>query len=222
MTTLVTIVYYSHFKGQTEALAQAVARGAGKVPGADVVLVRVEDVDAHWDRLHASDAIVFGTPTYIGSAAARFKEFMERLAGEAWLKRMWMNKIAGGFTCSAGRSGDKLATLMQLVVFAAQLGMIWVPVRITGGNYSTQGSEEDLNRMAGYLGVMAQANIDEPADRSPPKSDLQTAELHGHHLASVARQLKHGRAEFPSEYESRIDHKGRPATLIEMFTGAEN
>ena len=197
----ISIVYFSQFRGATEQLAKAIQRGAATVPETDVELIHVDQVDGAWPRLHASDAIVFGTPTYIGSVAAKFKEFVEKLAGEVWLERMWVNKVAAGFTVSAGRSGDKLACLQQLVTFAAQMGMLWVPVRITGGNYSTQGSEDDLNRMAGYLGVMAQANIDEGPDRAPPPSDLKTAELHGHHIASVTRQFARGRRELPADYD---------------------
>lgn len=220
--TQISIVYFSQFKGSTERLAQAVARGAASVPGTDVVLVPVEDVDTHWARLHASDAIVFGTPTYIGSVAAKFKEFVEKLAGEVWLERMWVNKIAAGFTVSAGRSGDKLSCLQQLVTFAAQMGMIWVPLRITGGNYSTQGSESDLNRMAGYLGVMAQANIDEGPELAPPPSDIETAELHGNHIANVTRQFAHGRRDHPAEYDAYATQappgERTPLSLAELLT----
>lgn len=217
----ITIVYFSQFKGATEQLAKAVARGAESVEGTDVKILRVEDVDDNWSRLHESDAIIFGTPTYIGSVAAKFKEFVEKLAGEIWLKRLWLNKITGGFTCSAGRSGDKLNCLQQLVIFAAQMGMIWVPMRITGGNYSTQGSEDDLNRMAGYLGVMAQANIDEPPALAPPPSDIKTAEMHGHHIATVTKQYVIGREQFPSEYAptEKTTDGPQPGTLAEILAG---
>jgi NAD(P)H dehydrogenase (quinone) len=192
--TRITILYYSSFRGQTEKLAQAIQRGAQRVPGTDVVLLKVEDAEQHWRRLHDSDAIIFGSPTYIGSVAARFKQFIELLSGDVWLNRMWVNKIAAGFTVSAGRSGDKLNCLQQLVIFAAQMGMIWVPMKLLGGNYSSQGSEEDLNRMAGYIGVMAQANIDEPADVAPPPADIRTAEIHGEHVAEVTRAFALGRS----------------------------
>jgi NAD(P)H dehydrogenase (quinone) len=218
MTTKVSIVYHSNFRGSTEQLARAVAKGAGSVEDTEVRLLSVDEVDDNWPWLHASDAIIFGTPTYIGSVSARFKQFIEAAAGEIWLKRMWTNKIASGFTCSAGRSGDKLNCLQQLIIFAAQLGMIWVPVRILGGNYSTTGSEEDLNRMAGYIGVMAQANIDEGPELAPPPSDIETARLHGHHVASVARQYAFGRKQFPSDYEIPLEEgAAKPATLGELL-----
>ncbi|MFT7287480.1 MAG: NAD(P)H dehydrogenase (quinone) [Halieaceae bacterium] len=220
LMTIVTVVYYSNFKGATEQLAKAIVRGAESVPDTDARMIRVEDVDENWQRLHESDAIIFGSPTYMGSVAARFKEFVEKLAGEVWLKRMWLNKIAGGFTVSAGRSGDKLNCLQQMVIFASQMGMIWVPIRITGGNYSSQGSESDLNRMAGYIGVMAQANIDESVDIAPPPSDIETAEMHGNHIANVARQYALGRRQLPSEYDTLNDVRSgeKPASLADLMS----
>lgn len=219
--TKISIVYFSQFRGATEQLAKAIQRGAASVPGTEVELIPVAEVDRAWPRLHASDAIIFGTPTYIGGVAAKFKEFVEKLAGEVWLERMWVNKIASGFTVSAGRSGDKLACLQQLVTYAAQMGMLWVPVRITGGNYSTQGSEDDLNRLAGYLGVMAQANIDEGPELAPPPSDIKTAELHGHHIASVTRQFAKGRRELPADYDAFATQvppgERAPLTLPELM-----
>ena len=114
-----------------------------------------------------------------------------------------------------------LACLQQLVVFASQMGMIWVPVRITGGNYSSQGSEDDLNRMAGYLGVMAQANIDEPPELAPPPSDIRTAELHGNHIANVARQFAHGRRALAADYDAYAQQAptegSRPLSLAELM-----
>lgn len=220
--TRIAIVYFSSFRGNTAQLALAVKRGAESVQDTEVTLIHTDQVDENWPVLHAADAIIFGAPTYMGGPAARFKEFVEKLAGEVWLKRLWVNKIAGGFTVSAGRSGDKLACLQQLVTFAAQMGMLWVPIRITGGNYSSAGSEDDLNRMAGYLGVMAQANIDEPPELAPPPSDIHTAEMHGHHIACVARQFAHGRQALPSDYDEYAqkipEGQGRPQTLAELMS----
>lgn len=222
--TKIAIVYFSNFKGNTETLAKAIQRGAESVAETEVFLIHTDTVDEHWAELHAADAIIFGTPTYIGSIAAKFKEFIEKLAGEVWLQRLWMNKISGGFTVSAGRSGDKLSCLQQLVTFAAQMGMIWVPMRITGGNYSSQGSEADLNRMAGYLGVMAQANIDEPPELAPPPSDIQTAELHGNHIANVTRQFAHGRKALSVDYDAYAQQApsdtSTPLTLPQLLSGA--
>ena len=160
-------------------------------------LATYDPADPAWMWLTAADAIAFGSPTYIGSIAADFKSFIEKLNGPIWLDRLWTGKLAAGFTVSSGHGGDKLNTLNQLVVFAAQMGMIWVPVPMTGGNYSSKGSERDLNRMAGYLGTMAQANKDEDLSIAPPASDRRTAEIHGEYLARTARHLKLGREKEP-------------------------
>ncbi|MEL7027711.1 MAG: flavodoxin family protein [Pseudomonadota bacterium] len=82
----IAIVYDSAYKGQTKVLADAVAAGARSVAGAEVHLLHVDEVDDHWDRLHTADAIIFGSPTYMGSVSANFKAFVEKLAGEVWLK----------------------------------------------------------------------------------------------------------------------------------------
>ncbi len=100
----VSLVYDSSFKNQTAVLAESIAKGARSVDGADVHLLHVDEVDENWTTLHESDAIIFGSPTYMGSVSGQFKLFAEKLAGEVWLKRMWKNKFAAGFTCSAGTS----------------------------------------------------------------------------------------------------------------------
>ncbi len=199
--TLVVVAYFSGFRGSTAAVAEAVAEGARALPGTRVVVFSVTDVDDHWADIHAADAIIFGSPTYVGSVAADFKHFIERLAGQVWVERRLLNKVGSAFTVGSGRSGDKLNCLVDMVVFGAQMGMIWVPVRVTGGNYSSTGSENDLNRMGGYLGVMAQANIDEEPPEAPPSSDMATARMHGEHVAVIAARLRVGKRAVDAPYE---------------------
>jgi len=215
---LISIVYDSSFKGQTAVLARCISEGIESVDDVESRLIHVDDVADNWEVLHSSQAIIFGSPTYIGSVSGKFKLFIEQLAGEVWLKRMWKNKIAAGFTVSAGRSGDKLNCLTQMVIFACQMAMIWVPQQVIGGNYSTAGSEEDLNRMGGYLGLMAQANIDESAESSPPESDRETARMHGRHVAQVTVQFSAGQLSVPFQEEAPFDTEGqgRPLTLAEL------
>ena len=214
----VSIVYDSSFKGTTAVLAECVADGARSVEGADVHVIHVDDVEERWNDLHTADAIIFGSPTYIGSVSGKFKLFVEKLAGEVWLKRMWKNKLAAGFTVSAGQSGDKMNCLTQMIVFASQMAMIWVPQHMLGGKYSTKGSDKDVNRLAGYLGVMAQANIDESTEVAPPESDRETAREHGRHVAQVAAQFVAGQTALPFQEETKYDpgNEGRPLGLAEL------
>ncbi len=184
----VAVVYHSGY-GHTAKQAEAVHQGAGGVEGVRSTLIPVADVDKHWDTLKAADAIIFGCPTYMGSASAEFKKFMDA-SSKVWFEQGWKDKLAAGFTNSGSWSGDKLNTLTQLWVFSGQHGMIWVSLGLMPGNNSSKGSPEDLNRVGSYSGAMAQSNVDEGPDRGPSKSDLETAKHLGSRVAGLATQLR--------------------------------
>lgn len=180
----IAIVYHSGY-GHTAVQAEAVYRGASEVSGAEVALIPVEDFEKNWDVIDTADAIIFGSPTYFGSASAQFKTFLDATSGR-WLEGRWNNKLAAGFTVSAGMSGDKLATLQQMNHFAMQHGMLWVGLGLLPGNNTSSGSPDDLNRLGGFLGAMAQANADAPPEVAPAGSDLRTAEYLGKRVAETA------------------------------------
>jgi len=184
----ITIVYHSGY-GHTAEQAKAVARGAGSVAGAEVKLISVADGEMPWDDLNASDAIIFGSPTYMGNVSAAFKKFMED-SSKIWMERKWVNKISAGFTNSGSQNGDKLNSLMALTIFAAQHGMIWVGLDLLAGNNNSKGSVEDLNRLGSFLGAMAQSNVDQGPDHGPLASDLKTAEHLGKRVATLTARLK--------------------------------
>ncbi len=184
--TKIAVVYHSGY-GHTAKQAEAVAKGAGSVAGAQVQLIGVADADKHWDDLAKADAIIFGAPTYMGSVSAPFKAFMDA-SSKAWFSLAWKDKIAAGFTNSASQSGDKLNSLIQLAVFAAQHGMVWVGTGLMPGNNSSKGSVEDVNRLGSFLGAMAQSNSDAPPELAPPPADLKTAELLGERVALAAKR----------------------------------
>ena len=82
----------------------------------------------------------------------------------------------------------------------------------------TKARQDDLNRMAGYLGVMAQANIDEPADKAPPASDHKTAEIHGRHVAQVTAQYVAGREALPFQEEAAFTGgEGKPMGIRDLM-----
>ena len=186
--TKVVVVYHSGY-GHTETQAKAVARGAEKVAGTEVTLLTSEQAQQDWDTLNAADAIIFGSPTYMGSASAQFKAFMDA-SSSIWYQRGWKDKVAAGFTVSASQSGDKLSTLIQLALFAAQHGMVWVGLDLLPGNNSSTGSVNDLNRLGGFLGALAQANSDQGADVAPIQSDLLTAERLGERVANITNKIR--------------------------------
>ena len=173
------IVYHSPY-GHTAKVASSIAQGA-KQAGAQVHCMNIEHVD--WDVLDQSDIIVFGCPTYMGSLTSVLKLFMEQ-SSKRWLARTWQGKIAAGFTNGGGLSGDKLAVLQQINLFAMQHGMLWagLPFMPTG-----RGSQ-DINRMSSFLGLMTQSD-NAPAEITPPEGDLQTATLFGEYLALLSNKV---------------------------------
>lgn len=184
----IAIVFHSGY-GHNAVLANAVARGAGKVEGAVVRLIPVDQIDQHWDYLNdEADAIIFGAPTYMGSASAPFKGFMDA-SSKHWGK--WRDKLAAGFTVSASQSGDKLSTLTQLNVFACQHQMIWVSLGLMPGNNVSTGSVNDLNRLGAFMGVMGQANGDQGPE-AVTDADQRTGEYLGERVARAAIRWKKG------------------------------
>jgi len=184
--SFIAIVYHSGY-GHTAKQAEGVARGALSVAGATAALVKVEDIDRHWADLEKADAIVFGSPTYMGSASAPFKAFMDA-SSKVWFSQGWKDKLAAGFTNSSSQSGDKLATLQQFAVFAAQHGMIWIGLGLMPGNNSSAGGIDDLNRLGSFLGAMAQSNADQGPEQGPTPADLKTAEHLGRRVAEATER----------------------------------
>ncbi len=198
--THLAIVYHSAF-GHTAVVAEHVAKGIRRVSGVSVTLVKADDLakpDAGpWHELAKADGIIFGSPTYMGSVSAPFKQFLDA-SSKVWGEQGWKNKIAAGFTVSASQSGDKLATLQQMSVVAAQHSMIWVSTGLMPGNNSSKGSVDNINRLGSFLGLMAQANSDEGPDVAPPQADRKTAELFGARVAEVTVQFVRGRGLVPA------------------------
>ncbi|KAA2266480.1 flavodoxin family protein [Solihabitans fulvus] len=187
----VAIAVHSGY-GHTAVLAEAVADGV-RGTGAEVAVLAVADLtESHWATLDAADAIVFGSPTYFGNVSAGFQAF-----AEATSKRLtvgaWRDKVAAGFTNSGGKSGDKLHALMSMMVFAAQHHMHWVSLGLGPGWNSSTSSEQDLNRLAFFVGAGAQTDVDLAADRVHD-SDTRTCRHLGGRVAEVTAQLLAGRA----------------------------
>ncbi|MDI2124542.1 flavodoxin family protein [Yinghuangia seranimata] len=185
----VAIAYFSGF-GHTARFAAAVEEGAASVPGTRTHLVAVDALtEEDWLALDEADAIVFGSPTYLGDIAAKFKAFMEQTSGR-WKNQEWNGKLAGGFVNSGAKSGDKLHALQSLNLFAAQHGMVWVSLGLLPGWNSSLASEFDLNRLGFWLGAAAQSNGDEGPEAAHP-SDLATARHLGVRVAGQAARTRH-------------------------------
>jgi NAD(P)H dehydrogenase (quinone) len=189
----IAIVYHSGY-GHTRRQAEAVKAGVARVQGARALLLTSEEAQSNWSDLASADAIIFGAPTYVAGASAAFKAFQEASSHAVMTQGLgWKDKIAAGFTNSGSRSGDKLATLIQLALFAAQHGMHWINLALPPANHSSSGSEHDLNRLGFWLGAGAQSNTDQGPDLAPPEADLATARHLGQRVAEVTLQFVRGR-----------------------------
>ncbi|MBB4382753.1 flavodoxin family protein [Bradyrhizobium sp. SBR1B] len=127
---LLAIVYFS-ISGTTETLAHAVARGADgiahvalcRITGDDIVSGRFQN-ESLLNTIDRASAVAFGSPTYMGGAAAQFKAFADA-SSDRWTQQRWANKFAAGFTTGALAGGDQLHTLTYFSILAAQHGMLW-------------------------------------------------------------------------------------------------
>ena len=205
-------VVFQSGKGHTKALADSILKGIYSVEGASGSLFEVCGQDVKEGRftnevlmsaLDSCDGIVFGCATYMGSASAIFKTFLEAASLPRWFEQRWKDKIAAGFTNSASQNGDKLTTLFQLSIFAMQMGMIWVGVSDLPGNNWSGGARSDLNRLGRWVGAMGQSNADED---KPSIGDIDTAERLGARIAAITRRLKDGVA-FETERLSEPDFR---------------
>ncbi len=170
------VIYHSGY-GHTQRIAQVVAEGAG----AHLITIDADGniTDAEWDILNAADAIIFGSPTYMGVVSWQFKKFADATSKQ-WMSGAWKNKVAGGFTISANLSGDKLSTIQYFMTLSMQLGMVWV-----GQAEPNNGS---VNRLGSSSGLMAQVGPTSPA-ADIPQGDLDTAKIYGQRVAEIAAKI---------------------------------
>ncbi|PKH49921.1 NADPH-dependent FMN reductase [Tenacibaculum sp. Bg11-29] len=189
----IAIIFHSGY-GHTKKLAEAVLRGVNQNKFSSYLFYDVKEAQTKWNELALADAIIFGSPTYMGSASAQFKEFMDATSKNVFYKGfVWKDKLAAGFTNSASRAGDKLNVLLQFTVFAAQHGMHWINLGLPPANNSTTGSENDLNRNGYWLGAAAQSDADLGPELAPSNSDLKTGEHLGARVTTAALQFKYGK-----------------------------
>ena len=180
----IVIVYHSGY-GHTKRVAEHVSEGAG----GELLAIDAEGnlPDGAWETLAAADAIIFGTPTYMGGPSWQFKKFADA-SSKVWFGSGWKDKVFGGFTNSASFSGDKQNTLVYLNTLASQHGGIWVSLGMLPSN-TKAAQRTDINNLGGSVGAMAQSPSDASVDEIP-QGDLDTAKAYGARVAAIAARLK--------------------------------
>ncbi|HEY5891948.1 MAG TPA: flavodoxin family protein [Chthoniobacterales bacterium] len=186
----ISIIYFTG-SGHTAKLAEAIGNGAASVEGVKTHLLSITGDDIVKGRyknddvmaaLDASDAVIFGSPTYMGGPAAQFKAFADATV-EAWSAQKWRDKFASGFTVSGAPSGDKFNTLQYFHTLAMEHGMIWI------GTGEMPMQPNGVNRLGSWIGAMALARPDESPDEAPNNADKSTGELLGKRVARFVSKM---------------------------------
>jgi NAD(P)H dehydrogenase (quinone) len=199
----VLVVYYSLF-GNTYQMAKAVADGAKRVTGCEVLLRRVAELmpqeiidknkpmkkaqEAQRDvpvvtleELAEADGYVFGSPTRYGNMCSQLKNFIDQ-TGQLWAQGKTIGKPAGVFACTATLHGGQESTLLTMMVPLFHLGMIMV-----GIPYSVQ---ELVSTTRGGTPYGATAVVGPNADQPPTEVDLTIARALGERVAQVTKKLR--------------------------------
>lgn len=191
----IALIYFSG-SGHTQLQAEAIAAGARTVPNTTVDLLRITGSqikegrwadDAFAEKLQAADAIVYGSPTYMGGPAAQFKAFADWTGG-VWYKQGWKDKLAGGFTHSGSPSGDKASTIQYFMTLAGQHSQIWVSTGVHASRVTGDGL--DLNNVGGFTGLMGAGGAPYGQPAQITEGDRRTAEAYGKRLAELTARFR--------------------------------
>lgn len=186
----IAIVFYSGY-GHTLKQAEAVREGATSIADTKVGFYQIDqngDLPAGTlEALAHADAIVYGSPTYMGGPAWQFKKFADATS-KSWFTQAWKDKIAAGFTNSASLNGDKFSTIQYFFTLSQQHGQIWVGTGLMPSNTKAHGPN-DVNWTAGSAGALAISPSDASPDEAPRSGDLETARLFGKRIAEVTARF---------------------------------
>jgi multimeric flavodoxin WrbA len=180
--TDIAIIHHSGY-GHTRRMAEYVQNGVTKAGAAAHFLTIDEHGDlpeAGWEILAKADAIIFGSPTYMGGPSWQFKKFADA-SSKPWFGQAWKDKFAAGFTNSASMNGDKFSTIQYFITLAMQHSMAWIGTGMMPAN-NKAATRDSINYVAGFSGALAAS----PSDASPdemPEGDLLTAEAFGERVA---------------------------------------
>ena len=197
------IVFYSTY-GHVFRMAEAVAEGARRVPGNDVIVRRVPETlpadvlakmgatDAQkafahvpivtLDDLVAADAIIFGTPTRFGNMAGQMRQFLDSTGG-LWAQGALVGKVGGVFAGSATQHGGQESTILSFHTTLLHHGMV-----IVGLPYAFAGQMR-IDEITGGSPYGATTIAGGQGERLPSENELAGARFQGEHTAKIAAKL---------------------------------
>lgn len=199
----ILIVYYSMY-GHLYRMAGAVAEGARRVAGAEVLLRRVPETLSHdvlekmgalaaqdlqaqvpictVEELGEADAVIFGTPTRFGNMCGQMRQFLDG-TGQLWMKGALVGKVGSVFTSSNTQHGGQESTILSFHITLLHHGMVVVGLPYT---FAGQMNMDEINGGSPY-GASTIAGAD--GNRSPSEIELAGARFQGEHVAGIAQKL---------------------------------
>ena len=197
----ILVLYYSMY-GHVEAMARAMAEGAGRVDGAVVDVKRVPELMSR-ERAEAAgakldqpapiatpkeladyDAIIIGTPTRYGNICGQMRNFLDQ-TGSLWAGDKLVGKVGSAFASTATQHGGQELTLQAVITNLLHFGMI-----VVGLPYSEK-RQMTLDEISGGspYGVTTIAGGD--GKRQPSENELAMARFQGEWVATVTRRQCH-------------------------------
>ena len=209
MAVKVQVIFYSTY-GHVYRLAEAIAEGAREIEGAEVQVLQVPETlpadvlakmgatearkafahvpVADPKRLAEADAIILGTPTRYGAAAAQRRAFLDA-TGSLWGSGALIGKVGSVFASTATQHGGQETTITSFHTTLLHHGMI-----IVGLPYSFAGQTR-MDEITGGSPYGATTIAGGDGSRQPSQNELDGARFQGRHVAEIAGRLEHGAGE---------------------------
>jgi NAD(P)H dehydrogenase (quinone) len=195
----ILVLYYSMY-GHMEIMANAVAEGAKKVAGTEVLIKRVPElmpeeaakaagVKLDQDAPIASpgelgdyDAIIFGAPTRFGNMAAQMRNFLDQTGG-LWMEGKLVGKPGSVFTSTASQHGGQETTITSFHTTLLHHGMI-----VVGVPYAIP-QMTNMAEISGGTPYGASTITGSDGSRMPSEDELTIARFQGEHVAKITAKL---------------------------------
>jgi NAD(P)H dehydrogenase (quinone) len=203
MSAKVHVIFYSTY-GHVYRLAESIAEGARESAGveaevfqvaetlSDEVLGKMGAIEARKafahipiadpKRLAEADAIVLGSPTRYGAAAAQMRAFLDA-TGQLWATGALIGKIGSAFTSTASQHGGQETTLLTMSTFFFHQGMA-----IVGVPYSSQ-ELVYLDEVSGGTPYGASTIAGTRGERQVTENEMAIGRAQGRHVARFAVAL---------------------------------
>ena len=196
----ILVLYYSA-GGSVRRMAELIAEGVERVPGAQSRLRTVPRVSSGFDRnvssipqegppfcenrdLEECAGLALGSPTRFGNMAAPLKAFLDE-SGPLWLRGALVGKPACVFTATGALHGGQETTLLSMMLPLLHHGMLIVGLPYTNAELNATRSGGTPYGPSHFAGI---------AD-DLPVSDAERAlcVAQGKRLAEIALKLKNGK-----------------------------